>query len=172
MSFYKTRFGHALGSLGLAAMMYGCGGDERQGCRDDYDCREPRVCVEGYCEDSRGGSGNGGNNPACDNSLVTDICYRYWNECNLSSNSKTNYRFGDDLNDCIRRGCSFLQGVQTYPYYENDAQREELMEAIRCFADLKMKHSPELTCDALADDICGLPEGDLYGCWINQTTGC
>src|SRR3989338_8833130 len=41
--------------------LFGCGGgDQPQGCQDDYDCREPRVCVRGYCEDSR--SGNGGGN--------------------------------------------------------------------------------------------------------------
>ncbi len=47
-------------ALGLA--VYGCGGESNkpEGCQNDYDCREPRVCVRGYCEDpNKGGDGGG-----------------------------------------------------------------------------------------------------------------
>ena len=46
-------------ALGLALYVSGCTPavpDDRDGCNDDYDCREPRVCVQGYCEGSEGES--------------------------------------------------------------------------------------------------------------------
>jgi len=48
-------------AFGIA--LYACGGsgEDKQGCQDDYDCREPRVCVQGYCE-----GGNGSNNSDSD----------------------------------------------------------------------------------------------------------
>ena len=53
-------------ALGLAMYVAGCGNDsEKEGCQDDYDCREPRVCVQGYCE---GGNGDNDGNGSCGNS--------------------------------------------------------------------------------------------------------
>ena len=44
-------------SIALTGLLYNCGGEEKEGCQTDYDCREPRVCVRGYCE-GEGGSNN------------------------------------------------------------------------------------------------------------------
>lgn len=62
-------------ALTLTAALYSCGGEEKEGCSTDYDCREPRVCVRGYCEDSRGGNNGGYRNGAA------DFCEEYRNEC-------------------------------------------------------------------------------------------
>ena len=60
-------------ALGLA--LYACGGsdDDQPGCQDDYDCREPRVCIDSVCQDlSRGNndSGDCGDSPFNDKYLL------------------------------------------------------------------------------------------------------
>ena len=63
--------------LALLLAMATCGGnDEKMGCQDDFDCREPRICVQGFCENP-GGDGKG-----CDGSdLEQRLCSCWFEAC-------------------------------------------------------------------------------------------
>jgi len=76
-------------AFGLA--LYACGGEEKAGCQTDYDCREPRVCVEGYCEGAGGddnydpdGGAKVGNDGACGNSPFNNRFLIELSTCNKS----------------------------------------------------------------------------------------
>lgn len=58
--------------LGLALAYCGPTEDDSDGCRTDYDCREPRVCVRGYCEGGNGGDNNPAGERFCEQ--YNDIC--------------------------------------------------------------------------------------------------
>ena len=95
-------------TLGIA--MYACGGsdtDDRMGCRDDYDCREPRVCVQGYCEDTSNtnNNNNNDNSGACGDSPFNDRyltgiagCGEFQGSLSFDAETCT-VRFGDEQGD-------------------------------------------------------------------------
>ncbi len=63
--FWQRIAGGAALPIALPLLFAGCGGgDDRTGCRDDNDCRAPRVCVNGSCE-TPSGNEDGGHTPEC-----------------------------------------------------------------------------------------------------------
>ncbi len=72
--------------------LYACGGEEKEGCQNDYDCREPRVCVSGYCQNNNGSNNYGSedetrvDNSACNNSPFNN---RYLSDISICDSDLT-----------------------------------------------------------------------------------
>ncbi len=143
-------------ALTLTAVLYSCGGEEKEGCSTDYDCREPRVCVRGYCEGAEDNnySGNGDSDTA---ELAANLCQVVWGECGGLPGA--NYQVGHSYNDCRERGPEFIRILQ-------DAGASEFLDAVECVA------SGEYSCNQLESDHCRMPEHDLFACIIDDEGGC
>ncbi len=87
------------------------------------------------------------------------LCTRVWKECNGLPDA--NYNLGNSYNDCIARCPEFMEGVQTY------SQTGTMMERLECVA------SGDYSCQQIGDgDICNMPEGDLFYCFIEGVPEC
>ena len=96
-------------ALGLA--LYTCGGEEKEGCQNDYDCREPRVCVRGYCE-----GGNGGEEGEVEDNQLYTLCrtlctdYGCAADLELPRNSQCGDACSDLLQNCSRKIINDIYG--------------------------------------------------------------
>jgi Tol biopolymer transport system component len=60
--------------LGSALLMYSCGGDVQESCVKDTDCKEDRLCIDGYCQgEDVSGSVGGSTSPQGDILFVREF---------------------------------------------------------------------------------------------------
>ena len=114
----------------------GCGNDsEKEGCQNDYDCREPRVCVRGYCEGSEG-EGEGEDN-ICDRYLKNcPFAYDYDTGKLTDQSSLSSKDYGLCVEYCVMQGqrdmelCGFIACAVETGYCDNEVQED--LQIIAC----------------------------------------
>ncbi|MBS3123825.1 hypothetical protein J4437_04290 [Candidatus Woesearchaeota archaeon] len=107
--------------------------------------------------------------PSEDEQLIYDVCEKYWLTCEGEHSSRSefplgNYSFGENYDDCMERGPTFMEAVRTVPGATQN-EREIVLNILNCVAY-------ESTCVGLDDDSCHAGEWDYYCLLTPESSDC